>query len=142
MWKTFREREESCIRTFPIVIHSNNDHLKHIHPLKQELCEAIVSGLSKIPSIKKIWIFGSSVNHRCTIYSDLDILIEDDTSEKDFEAIDENTNLYYKTVNTSIKNINKRTKKFDILLLSEINKNTSLNKNIERDRRLIYEQPD
>jgi len=59
--------------------------IRWIHPLKQKAIEELIEYVEqKFPSIYRIAVFGSTVDGRCTVYSDIDIVIWGDTEKKYF----------------------------------------------------------
>ncbi len=49
---------------------------EYIHPLKQEFVQELQQDFQKDPNVKAAIVFGSSVEFRCSSYSDLDLCIE------------------------------------------------------------------
>lgn len=47
--------------------------IKHVHPLQQEDVSLIVDACRKVPDVKRVILFGSSVTARCCVTSDLDL---------------------------------------------------------------------
>lgn len=60
-----------------------------VHPLMQKRVQTILQNLSQDTNVKKIVLFGSSIEFRCNSYSDIDLYIEkynhDKPLEKDYE---------------------------------------------------------
>lgn len=50
--------------------------LVRIHPYQQRNVAKLIEAAKDLPSIKRIYVFGSSVEDRCSILSDLDIAVE------------------------------------------------------------------
>lgn len=51
-------------------------HCNRVHPLMQERVQQVLEQLKKDENIQKIVLFGSSLEFRCSSYSDLDLYIE------------------------------------------------------------------
>lgn len=51
-------------------------NVEKIFPLKQHAVEELVEYAAKLPSVKRVTIFGSSVESRCNPWSDVDVFIE------------------------------------------------------------------
>lgn len=49
---------------------------EYIHPLKQDLLQALQEDFEKDRNVKTVIVFGSAVEFRCNSYSDLDLCIE------------------------------------------------------------------
>ncbi|MCM1236728.1 MAG: hypothetical protein NC489_42170 [Ruminococcus flavefaciens] len=60
---------------FPVMIECPPVHMEFIHPLKQKLVYDIHQALVDDARVRTILMFGSSVNLRCTIYSDADLAV-------------------------------------------------------------------
>ncbi len=78
-----------------------------VHPLMQKRVQKIINSLKKDTNVKKAVLFGSSIEFRCSSYSDIDLYIEkydqEKPLEKDFEIdcevdiladLEHNTRLY------------------------------------------------
>ena len=50
--------------------------IEHVHPLQQRKVRELVDHFSENPDIKRVILFGSSVEENCNIDSDIDIYIE------------------------------------------------------------------
>lgn len=64
------------LKIFPVVVNVHYPNVQYIYPLKQKLAAQVRETVSQYKSIRKVWIFGSSVTNRCNIDSDLDICID------------------------------------------------------------------
>uniref|UniRef100_N2AP47 Polymerase beta nucleotidyltransferase domain-containing protein n=1 Tax=Eubacterium plexicaudatum ASF492 TaxID=1235802 RepID=N2AP47_9FIRM len=51
-------------------------HCNRVHPLMQTRVQQVLEELRQDPNIKKIVLFGSSLEFRCGSYSDIDLYIE------------------------------------------------------------------
>ncbi|MCD7817878.1 MAG: nucleotidyltransferase domain-containing protein [Lachnospiraceae bacterium] len=49
---------------------------EYIHPLKQDLLQALQEDFENDRNVKAVVVFGSAVEFRCNSYSDLDLCIE------------------------------------------------------------------
>lgn len=55
--------------------------IEHVHPLQQKKVRELVDHFSENPAIRRVILFGSSVEKNCTIDSDIDIYVESDSYE-------------------------------------------------------------
>lgn len=106
--------------------------LKHKQDLEEEL-ERILSILISKYKPQKIILFGSLVNNRITLTSDLDLFIIKDTSKRYWERIDEVMHLIHPLEAIDIF----------VLTLQEIERNLKKNnlylRNILEKGKIIYE---
>lgn len=51
-------------------------NLEYIHPLKQELVNAISARAAQESCIRRIIVFGSAITNRCNPFSDLDLCVD------------------------------------------------------------------
>lgn len=51
-------------------------HCNRVHPLMQERVQRLLEDLKQDENIQKIVLFGSSLQFRCSSYSDIDLYIE------------------------------------------------------------------
>lgn len=114
---------------FPIIVKNDNYECNRIHPLKQAKVNELYNIMKNNEKIEKIIIFGSSVNIRCNIKSDLDIAIKLKSSE--FNRENQN-------------NISEEIQEHldygcDIIWLNQIDKTTQLYSNIINRGVTIYE---
>ena len=74
--------------------------MSRIYPTKQREVRAVYELLKPLAFIKRVFIFGSSTNNKCTLQSDLDIVIETDLTESiEDRAYIQNIYMFYvKTV--------------------------------------------
>lgn len=56
-----------------------------VHPLMQRRVQSILNSLKEDTNVKKIVLFGSSIEFRCNSYSDIDLYIEKYDHEKPLE---------------------------------------------------------
>lgn len=110
--RTWEEQKNvKCI--FRTLVDIPGVEVSRIHPLQQEDVKRVCHALEGEERIKAVVLFGSSVNLRCTIYSDLDFVIQlksdylnnevkNDISEKIQEACDWNADiLWYDRIYTN-----------------------------------------
>lgn len=81
---------------------------QYIHPLKQVLVQSYVECFKQDSNIKAVIIFGSSVEFRCSSYSDLDICIERYDKEKSFrnypeEYLEETDIVYWDSIGDRLR---------------------------------------
>lgn len=67
------ERDKRVI--FPVIVQCPQVHMENIHPLKQKTVQCIYKAFHDDDRVVAIVLFGSSVNMRCTIYSDSDFAV-------------------------------------------------------------------
>ena len=112
---------------FPVIVNNDNYQVSRIHPLKQSIINEIYDIVSNDSRIKKVYLFGSSTTIRCNRSSDVDLAIElniDDNETKN-------------QISETIQNITNYN--CDVLWLNNINKETTIFKNIEKGI-VLYEQ--
>ncbi len=51
-------------------------HCNHVHPIMQDRVQKILQIMQKDENVKRIVLFGSSLEFRCSSYSDIDLYIE------------------------------------------------------------------
>lgn len=51
-------------------------HCNHVHPIMQDRVQKILQMMQKDENVKRIVLFGSSLEFRCSSYSDIDLYIE------------------------------------------------------------------
>lgn len=51
-------------------------NIEHVHPIQQARIQKIIDALKEYESVQKIVVFGSSVTHKCTYESDIDLYVE------------------------------------------------------------------
>ena len=135
-WKTFKELEMEKVRTFNVLkkAYLSVQNIDKIHPLKQKKVFNLVNNID-CKEIKRIWVFGSSTNNSCNMYSDTDVLIElnpDVDTENDENIICQIHRNLIKSLGTN----------FDSVFLNDLDKNKQFYKNILKTRRLVYERND
>lgn len=110
--RTWEEQKNvKCI--FSVLVDIPGVEVSRIHPLQQEDVKKVFHALKGEERIKTVVLFGSSVNLRCTIYSDLDFVVQlksdfinnevkNDVSEKIQEACNWNADiLWYDRIYTN-----------------------------------------
>lgn len=110
--RTWEEQKNvKCI--FHALVDIPGVEVSRIHPLQQEDVKKVFHALKGEERIKAVVLFGSSVNLRCTIYSDLDFVVQlkpgyinnevkNDVSEKIQEACNWNADvLWYDRIYTN-----------------------------------------
>lgn len=123
------EETKSKIYYFPIVITNPNYECNRIHPLKQKIVNDIYNICKKSNIIEKVIIFGSSVNIRCNIKSDLDIAIK--LKDEHFNRDNQND------ISELIQEITEYNS--DIVWLNTLDENSRLFDNIYKKGVIIYE---
>jgi predicted nucleotidyltransferase len=68
-----RQRDIRCV--FPVCVECDGINVQYIHPLQQKRAVAINRALQNDKRVVSIVLFGSSVNLRCNIHSDLDVVV-------------------------------------------------------------------
>ena len=61
--------------TFKKIVDVPGIHIERVHPWQQRAVAAINKALRDDKRIERVVLFGSSVNMRCTLQSDLDVVI-------------------------------------------------------------------
>lgn len=113
--------EESKTKSFifPVIANNKNYQANRIHPLKQKTINELYYSVSKNKKIKKVILFGSSINIRCHNASDIDLAIElfdDDIATKNIVSEQIQEKCDYNA---------------DIIWLNSISKDTDLYNNIQ-----------
>lgn len=73
----------SSMWDFPVMEQVNFKYANRIHPLMQKRVALLLDALSVDTNIKRIILFGSSLEFRCDSHSDIDLYIEKaDTKKK------------------------------------------------------------
>lgn len=67
---------------YKVVIDEPFMNCEHIYPIQQQKVKAMIEYLKGNNNVKSITIFGSSVNDRCHVGSDVDIYVELQQDEK------------------------------------------------------------
>lgn len=99
------EQERYRRYIFPVICNSAMKNLAQIHPLRQKQVDAVYRAMQGDPNVFMIVIFGSSLNLRCTINSDLDLAVK----LKDGHASNEiKTEIYEKIQDACDWNLNRR----------------------------------
>ena len=62
--------------TFKVCRKKRFKNIEHIHPIQQERIEKIIDSLKEYDSVQKVVVFGSSITHKCTYESDIDLYVE------------------------------------------------------------------
>lgn len=90
--------------TFKKIVDVPGIEIERVHPLQQKAVAAINKALKDDNRVERVVLFGSSINMRCTIHSDLDVVIvmrdlsneaKLDVSEKLQEACDWNADVLW-----------------------------------------------
>ena len=61
---------------FPVVDGADFENANRIHPLMQKRIQMILNTLIRDKNLKRLILFGSSLEFRCSSYSDIDLLAE------------------------------------------------------------------
>ena len=61
---------------FPVMPGVSFPKANRVHPLMQHRAQKLIQELSKDPNIRRIALFGSSLEFRCSSASDIDLYIE------------------------------------------------------------------
>ncbi|MCD8397070.1 MAG: nucleotidyltransferase domain-containing protein [Lachnospiraceae bacterium] len=61
---------------FPVIEGVSFVNANRVHPLMQRRVDVLISALKKNDNIRKLVLFGSSLEFRCNSYSDIDLYIE------------------------------------------------------------------
>ena len=69
-------RDAAEFWTFPVKSGVSFKNAEKVHPLMQTRIEKILKAAEKEPNIKKLVLFGSSLEFRCSSYSDIDLYAE------------------------------------------------------------------
>lgn len=114
---------------FPIIVENLNYECDRIHPLMQKKINEVYNLLKKYDIIEKVILFGSSINIRCNIRSDIDLSIKFKNGH--FSRINQNL------ISEEIQEITEYNA--DIVWLDTIDENSQLYKNISTMGVTIYE---
>lgn len=74
---------------FPVLEGVSFENANRVHPLMQERVERLIRELKKDKNIRRLVLFGSSLEFRCSSFSDIDIYIEKYDPEKKLEFLPE-----------------------------------------------------
>ncbi|MCD7745436.1 MAG: nucleotidyltransferase domain-containing protein [Lachnospiraceae bacterium] len=74
---------------FPVMEGVSFSYANRVHPLMQKRVDTLVHALKKDHNIRKVVLFGSSLEFRCDSYSDIDLYIEKYDKEKKTEEFPE-----------------------------------------------------
>lgn len=74
---------------FPVLEGVSFQNANRVHPLMQTRVERLIRELKKDQNIRKLVLYGSSLEFRCSSFSDIDIYIEKYDPEKKLEALPE-----------------------------------------------------
>lgn len=74
---------------FPVVEGVTFQGANRIHPLMQRRVEKLIHELGKDQNIRRLILFGSSLEFRCNSFSDIDLYVEKYNSEKKLENFPE-----------------------------------------------------
>lgn len=100
--------------------------MSRIYPTKQREVRAVYELLKPLAFIKRVFIFGSSTNNKCTLQSDLDIVIESDLTESIEDRACIQKHLYVLCKNG-----------YDLLWMEDVHYGTDLYANMNRGVRII-----
>ena len=67
---------------FPVMDGVDFQDANRVHPLMQKRVERLIREFAKDPNIRKVILFGSSLEFRCNSASDIDLYIEKYDSDK------------------------------------------------------------
>lgn len=65
------------------------ERANRVHPLMQARVEKLLCHFRKDPNIRKLVLFGSSLEFRCSSYSDIDLYLEKYDKERKLGALPE-----------------------------------------------------
>ena len=74
---------------FPVMPGVSFPKANRVHPLMQHRAQKLIQELSKDPNIRRIALFGSSLEFRCSSYSDIDLYLEKHEKGKKLEPLPE-----------------------------------------------------
>ncbi|MCD7813648.1 MAG: nucleotidyltransferase domain-containing protein [Lachnospiraceae bacterium] len=74
---------------FPVTDGVSFFNANRVHPLMQKRVDVLISALKKDDNIRKLVLFGSSLEFRCDSYSDIDLYIEKYDKDKKIENFPE-----------------------------------------------------
>lgn len=123
------EDSKNKLYYFPVVIENRNYECNRIHPLMQSKINNIYNAIASSKIVKKVIVFGSSVNIRCNKKSDIDIaiLLKDD----EFNRNNQNS------ISEEIQEITEYNS--DIIWLNTLDSKSKLYENIINKGVVIYE---
>ncbi len=75
-------RQISSMWDFPVMDGVDFQDANRVHPLMQKRVERLIREFAKDPNIRKVILFGSSLEFRCNSASDIDLYIEKYDSDK------------------------------------------------------------
>lgn len=74
---------------FPVLAGVSFQNANRVHPLMQKRVERLICELKKDSNIRKLVLYGSSLEFRCSSFSDIDIYIEKYDSGKKLKFLPE-----------------------------------------------------
>lgn len=74
---------------FPVLEGVSFQNANRVHPLMQKRVETLICGLEKDKNIHRLILYGSSLEFRCSSFSDIDIYIEKYDPRKKLEFLPE-----------------------------------------------------
>jgi len=113
--------------TFPLICPSANYDARKIHPLKQRIVKKLSDVLLKDERIELVVLFGGSTTIRCNKASDIDLAIKLKAAFCDPSVKNELSEEIQKLLNWNA----------DIIWMEKIQKDSKLEKNIERGLRIV-----
>ena len=69
-------RKTDTMWDFPVMDGISFPNANRIHPLMQRRVEQILQAVSKDPNVRRLVLYGSSLEFRCSSASDIDLYIE------------------------------------------------------------------
>lgn len=75
-------RQVSSMWDFPVMDGVDFQDANRVHPLMQRRVERLIREFAKDPNIRRVILFGSSLEFRCNSTSDIDLYIEKYDSDK------------------------------------------------------------
>lgn len=72
----------SSMWDFPLMEQVNFKYANRVHPLMQKRVAMLLDALRKDSNINRVVLFGSSLEFRCSSYSDIDLYIEKSDTQK------------------------------------------------------------
>lgn len=82
-------RQTEDMWDFPVMDGISFQDANRVHPLMQGRVEKLLNVLSGDPNIRRVVLFGGSLEFRCSSFSDIDLYIEKYGSEKKLEYFPE-----------------------------------------------------
>lgn len=64
------------MRAYKICISDPFPHCESVFPVQQKKVREIIDRYSKVPQVKRIILFGSSVTTHCNVWSDVDLYVD------------------------------------------------------------------